>query len=71
MNEQIKYNDTKSKEQSMKNLWNLETKMKTMHKIKSESVLRTAMKTTGTAMVWFSGLYILCQIRLKEEGQHR
>ena len=55
----------------MKNLWNLETKMKTMHKIKSESVLRTAMKTTGTAMVWFSGLYILCQIRLKEEGQHR
>lgn len=55
----------------MKTLGNLETKMKTIHKIKSESVLRTAMKTTGTAMVWFSGPYILCQICLKEEGQHR
>ena len=38
------------------------------HRYKLESVLGTAMKTAGRAMVWFSGPYILCQMCLTEEG---
>ena len=54
----------------MKPLWKLETRAKTKHKIKSENVLGTAMKTTGITMVCFTGAYILYQTCLKEEGQY-